>query len=31
MLDASALREAEQAFLQRVEQYFTALPTAEAC
>lgn len=31
MLDASALREAEQAFLQRVEQYFTALPAAAAC
>ena len=31
MLDASALREAEQAFLQRVEQYFTALPAAEVC
>jgi RecB family exonuclease len=31
MLDANALREAEQAFLQRVEQYFTALPAAAAC
>ena len=31
MLDANALREAEQAYLQRVEQYFTALNAAAAC